>query len=130
LNWAFVYGMRFDIEINFNKGTFRDAPQLATQCKRLCKIRNEYSDLLLEGTFVDTEGFSLSNEKLVAKAYKNGDKYAVLIWNPLENEQPVKVYVTDYELEKAISMEGKSSQIPPAMLGANKVLVLLYKGKE
>jgi len=65
----------------------------------------------------------------VVKAYKNEDKYVVLIWNPLENEQPVKVYITDYELEKAISMAGESSQIP-AMLGANKVLVLLYKRKE
>jgi len=125
LNWAFVYGLLFDVEIDFNRGTLRDAPTLAAACKKLCQIRSSYSDLLLEGTFVDVEGFKLGNGRLVAKGYKSGDKFAVLVWNPDQAEQPLQLEVPGYRLEKAVGTEGEASQVP-ATLGPNKVLALLY----
>ena len=126
LNWAFVYGFLFDIEINFNRGTLKDAPQLAAQCRRLCEIRNKYRDVLLEGTFMDDEGFTLNNPRLVAKSYQQGKKQAVLVWNPEADAQPVVLTVPGYTLTKAVGMQGESASIPASLPG-NEVMALIYE---
>ena len=126
LNWAFVYGFLFDIEIDFNRGTLKDAPQLAAQCRRLCEIRNKYRDVLLEGTFMDDEGFTLNNPRLVAKSYQQGKKQAVLVWNPEADAQPVVLTVPGYTLTKAVGMQGESASIPASLPG-NEVMALIYE---
>lgn len=128
LNWGYVYGLRFDIEIDFNRGTLKNAPELATQCKRLCEIRNRYSDLLLEGTFIDDEGFTIDNDRLVAKAHKNKEQLAIAVWNPREEGQSLQIEVPNYQLENVLSMEEESDQIP-STIKPNKVLTLIYRRK-
>jgi hypothetical protein len=127
LNFAFVYGFRFDFEFNFTRGTFKDSPKLAAYSKRLCEIRKKHADLLLEGRFVDDEGFTIDNPRIVAKAFKNDDKLAVLVWNPQKNAEKFQIKVSkEYRLEVVESIQGESKKVPEE-IQANSIMALIYK---
>lgn len=96
LGHAFALGWRFDA----NLGDTRD-PELGPFFKRLCALRNTYSDLLLDGRFVDNEGFLADNSRISAHAFVAGDRMAVTLWNPGDAADRVKVLVPGYEFERA-----------------------------
>lgn len=93
---AFALGWRFD-------ASTRDArdPELGPYLARLCGLRNTYPDLLLEGRFVDTEGFLCDNSHVPAHGFVAGDRLAVTLWNPTDVPQRARVVAPGYVLEKA-----------------------------
>lgn len=44
-------------------------PALATFFTRLCALRNRHADVLLDGRFVDNEGFLADNSRVSAHAF-------------------------------------------------------------
>jgi hypothetical protein len=125
-NYSFVYGFRFGFD--FGQHTFKDSLGLAAYSKRLCEIRNKHADLLLEGIFVDDEGFNIDNSRLVAKAFKSneGEKYAVLIWNPSDTEEEYfNVTVPGYKIVSAHTIE-EDLRESPKKIEPQKVVALIY----
>lgn len=96
LGHAFALGWRFDANLR----DVRD-PALGPYFTRLCALRNTHPDLLLDGRFVDNEGFLADNSRVSAHAFVSGNRMAVTLWNAGETAERVKVVAPGYELEKA-----------------------------
>jgi hypothetical protein len=96
LGQAFALGWRFDSNLRDT----RDRP-LAAYLSRLTALRNRYPELLLDGRFVDNEGFLSDNSRVSAHAFLAGSRMAVTLWNPGDAAERVNVIAPGYELEKA-----------------------------
>lgn len=61
----------------------RDLPFDATAAymKRVAVFQKKNAALLMTGTFTDTEGFTCKGSGIVAKGYKSGDTFGVMLWN-------------------------------------------------
>jgi len=93
-----------------------------------CEIRNKYAEPLLEGIFVDKEGFGIDNPRLVTKLFKTKEdgKYAVLIWNPSKTEEEnFNLTVPGYKLMCAHTIEEDTEKMPKK-IGPQKVIALIY----
>lgn len=96
LGHAFTLGWRFDANVR----DIRD-PAIARYLARLCQLRKAHPELLLEGRFVDNEGFMCDNSNVSAHAFLAGDRMAVVLWNSTEVPQKARVVAEGYTLESA-----------------------------
>ena len=94
LGHAFALGWRFDASLQDT----RDAN--GEYFARLNTLRRAHPELLT-GRFVDTEGFTSSNPRVSAHAFIDGDRLAITLWNPGENDENVNLAVPGYQLETA-----------------------------
>ena len=86
LGHAFALGWRFDSNLR----DVRD-PALGPFFGRAVAIRNAHPELLLEGRFVDNEGFQSDNARVAAHAFVSGGRMAVTLWNPGDAAEKVTV---------------------------------------
>jgi Domain of unknown function (DUF6259) len=94
---AFALGLRFDIE---NLRDLRN-PNVAPYLTRLIELYRSHAGLLLEGRFVDDEGFLCDNDQVSSHAFVAGDRMAVTLWNPTQVAQRARVVAAGYQLEAA-----------------------------
>ncbi|MBI4877879.1 MAG: hypothetical protein HY822_24880 [Acidobacteria bacterium] len=94
LGHAFALGWRFDSNLRDTRD-----PALGPFLARLCALRGKYPDLLLDGRFVDNEGFLADNSRVSAHAFVAGNRMAVTLWNPGDAVERVNVIAPGYELE-------------------------------
>ena len=92
-------------------------PVMAAYLKRLNQLRSQYAELLLEGRFVDNEGFTSGNEKVSAYSYLAGNRMAITLWNSTAEPQKPVITVNGYKLESANwqdpDLKGTDHQIMP-----------------
>lgn len=88
MNWAFLYGWRFDVEIWRCRGDLRQAPAYGAYMAKLITLRDRWPDLLMTGRFVDEEFFSPGNPSLLAKGYTAGKRFAIIACNNSTQDQP------------------------------------------
>jgi hypothetical protein len=118
---AFTLGWRFDTESSDGK----DA-SLGAYLARLCQLRNQHADLLLEGRFVDNEGFLCDNNALSAHGFVAHERLAVTLWNPTNAPQKARVAAPGYLLEEAL-WQNVGWSGPEHALMPNDVAVLIFK---
>lgn len=124
MNWAFLYGWRYDVEIWRCRGDLRQAPKYGAYLGKLNALRDRWPDLLMTGTFVDEEFFGRSGQAFLAKGYTNGKRHAIVIWNIASDEHHLNL-----KLRKPLRfLEGASTAGPinpdePVPGGAIGVLV-------
>lgn len=90
LQWR-VDGMMFDTT----------DPIMAPYMTRLNQLRTQYADLLLEGRFVDNEGFTSDNTNISSYAYLAGNRMAITLWNSTSEPQKPLIVAKGYTLESA-----------------------------
>ena len=78
VNNTLLKGLRNDIEIYRCRDLIDKTPHYQAYLAQVNAIKGKYEDLLLVGTYRDTEGFTLSNPGIEARAYTNGDGMAVV----------------------------------------------------
>jgi hypothetical protein len=76
-------------------------PIIAPYITRLNELRTKYADILLEGKFVDNEGFTSNNTKVASYAYLAGNKMAITLWNSGTTPQKPEIAAKGYKLESA-----------------------------
>ena len=76
-------------------------PIIGPYLKRLNQLRTQFADLLLDGRFVDNEGFTIENTNVSAYSYLAGNRMAITIWNSTDEPQKPLIVTRDYTLESA-----------------------------
>jgi hypothetical protein len=90
LQWR-VDGMMFDTT----------DPIVAPYLTRLNQLRTQFADLLLDGRFVDNEGFTSENANVFSHSYLAGNRMAITLWNSTNEPQKPLITANGYTLESA-----------------------------
>jgi hypothetical protein len=107
-NYTVAYGLRYEIESRYipdrdylvdgripaiedygvvlskpDIGLVRTLPpqETAEYLKRVATFQKKNASLLMTGIFTDTEGFAFSGLGVVAKGFRAGDRFGVVLWN-------------------------------------------------
>jgi hypothetical protein len=88
MNWAFLFGWRFDVEIWRCRGDLRQAPAYGAYMAKLIALRNRWPGLLMTGRFVDEDFFAPGSAAILAKGYTGDGRAAIVAWNHTSRDQP------------------------------------------
>lgn len=100
--------------------------QTADYLRDINAFRKRQADLLLTGTFVDTEGFSFTGKNVFAKGYKAGDQFGVLVWNASAYPAAFTVTVPSMAVSTA-SEPGRETVEPFAEIAPETVRLIRYQ---
>lgn len=100
VNHALLKGLRSDVEIYRCRKTIAEAPRYAEWLAQVNQLRQEHADLLLEGRYVDVEGFSYDNQEVDARAFCRGDEMATVITQSHLPSTRVSVTAPGFSLER------------------------------
>ncbi len=90
--YSFLYGLRFDMTIYRCCGSLSDIPNYAAYLKKLNGLYAQFSEYILKGTFVDSEGITWDNKQVFMKGWRSASgKLAVTLWNPTDQDQTVEI---------------------------------------
>ncbi len=119
------FGLAFSLGLRLESGV-RDAqnPEMARFVGRLAELYTTHADLLLEGRFVDNEGFLCDNNRISSHSFVAGNRMAVTLWNSTDVPQRVRVDAAGYRLEAAKWQDPKwSGPDHPVMPGDVALLI-------
>ncbi len=121
------FGLGFSLQWRVD-AMMRDTtdPVMGPWLTRLNQLRTQFADLLLEGRFVDNEGFLCGNSNVSAHAYVAGSRMAVTLWNPTGAAQRARLDVPGYTLESANWQDSKWTGIDHSILPGD-VAVMVYR---
>ena len=125
VNNTLLKGLRNDIEVFRCRGLIDETPVYQEHLAKVNAIRHEFPELLLEGRYTATDGFTCTNTNLVARSYTAGDRIAVVVTNIGTKTQSGKINVPGYKLEAARSIGGKVSN-NKVTLKQNEIAVLVF----
>jgi hypothetical protein len=127
VHFGLLYGLRYDMTIFRCQGELDDIPSYKAYLAKVNAMRLAHKDLLLNGRFVDNEGFSLDNPALCAKAYRAGGRLGIVVWNPTDLEQRFAVR-TEGRFLQAVAPEGERATLPK-VIAADSVMLLVWADK-
>jgi hypothetical protein len=126
MNWAFVFGWRFDVEIWRCRGDLRQAPAYGAYMAKLNALRDRWSDLLMTGRFVDEAFFERDRRAFIAKGYTSSKRAAIVAWNITDHEHRFMPKLR--KMRRFIEGATVSGAFRPGeMLPARSVGVLVYE---
>jgi hypothetical protein len=96
VNHALLKGLRSDVEIYRCRRTIAETPYYSAYLKQANRLREKYSELILAGRYVDTDGFTLSNRTVDARAFTSGNRLAVILTQSHLDETSVMLKVGSY----------------------------------
>ena len=152
-NYALLFGLRFEIESRYAPdvrylriGTmpgpedYADVvspPDVALMratpagdatryLRAVADFTRRHAEFFWRGRFVDNEGFTLTGDGLIAKAYRTEKQLGVLIWNPTGAARTVRVDVPGARLVSTSEPESTAAD-PAAPLGARSVRLYVWE---
>tara|TARA_Y100001933_G_scaffold262036_1_gene318180 strand:- start:13077 stop:15125 length:2049 start_codon:yes stop_codon:yes gene_type:complete len=133
VNMALLRGLRSDVEIYRCRKTIKETPTYAAYLKQANMLRDQYAEFLLEGRYVDTQGFACDNDQVEARAFVSSDRMAVLVTQSHLDQIDVTINVPGYTFmehgglgEWNSQKAGKNIQLT---LPRHALAVLVYKKK-
>ena len=120
VNYTLAFGLRFEIESRYipdrdyllegripsveDYGTVLSKPDIslvrtlppietAAYLKKAAAFQKKNAELLMTGTFTDTEGFAFSGPGIVAKGFQSGNAFGVLLWNTMDKSAAFTISV-------------------------------------
>ncbi len=159
--FAFINGLRFDVECRYipdaillrtgkrpTKSDYEniwwppndvemltDGPvdEYKSFLHQLSEIRDDYP-VLLNGTFVDTRGFTIDNPEIEARAFKRNTELAVVCWNHSDEAQACSLAAENLSIEcvlvpdrTEVDYATKKAQ-KRLTLQPNEIVVVLFSG--
>ncbi|MBO4585787.1 MAG: hypothetical protein J5675_04215 [Bacteroidales bacterium] len=125
VNNTLLKGLRNDIEVFRCRGLIDETPVYQEHLAKVNAIRHEFPELLLEGRYTATDGFTCSNAGLTARSYTSRGRMAVVVTNTGAKTQSGKIDVPGYKFEAARSIGGKVTN-NKVNLKQNEIAVLVF----
>lgn len=132
VNHALLKGLRNDIEIYRCRDLIDKAPNYQRYLAQANRLKDKYCDLLLLGTYKDTEGFANSNPKVNARCFINGIRMAVVATQNSPTPATACIRVPGYAFQESSCLgEAKLEAAPnggqSVRLGQNGLAVLIFE---
>ncbi len=129
VNNTVLKGLVNDIEIYRCRGLIDETPVYQAYLKKVNDIKDKYADLLLAGTYRDTQGFTSTNPEIEARAFVNGNSMAIVATRVSSGEpEETVIDVPGYKFRES-SVLG-NAQVKPdgtrAKFGQNDLAVLIF----
>ncbi len=129
VNNTLLKGLRNDIEIYRCRGLIDETPVYQAYLAKVNAIKDKYADLLLAGTYRDTQGFSSTNPDVEARAFVNGGSMAIVATRVSAGE-PIEtvIDVPGYKYRESATLGNASVKADGsrATLGQNDLAVLIF----
>ena len=129
-NYAFTFGFRYEMEIRYQADcddVLNDSyPKYRKYAKKVTELRKKYWDVLGYGEFKDITPIISINPAIIAKAYVNGNKLAVVMWNDTDNGSKTSLEVPGYKFMEASTVDRTLAGLPET-LDRQQIAVVLYE---
>ena len=96
---------------------------------RINALRHTWPELLLEGRYTATDGFTCSNPALTARSYTAGNRMAVVVTNTGEKRQKGTVQVPGYRFTEGRNLDSNALSSATVDLKQNDLAVLIYENE-
>lgn len=153
LNYATVYGFRQELESRYAADvrylkenripvpedyanviskpdlelvTSQDPIAMKVYTKAIIDFQRENADLLWHGKYIDGKKFEFTGNQLVAKAFENGNRLGVIVWNYGATAQSFILNVPGYVLE-TVTAPGKAAVAVNEPLAAESIRLMTWK---
>lgn len=120
-------GLRNDIEVFRCRGLIDETPVYQAYLAKVNALRLEFPQLLLEGRYTATDGFSCSNPDVIARSYSNGSQMAIVATSLLPGRISAKIDVPGYVLTASRTIDDSSVRGNSVRLGQNGVALLIFE---
>ena len=127
VNNTLLKGLRNDIEVFRCRGLIDETPVYQAHLAKINVLRHAWPELLLEGRYTATDGFSCSNDALTARSYSAGERMAVVVTNTGEKRQKGVVRVPGYRFAEGRDLDLEPVPSPRVDLQQNDLVVLVYE---
>ena len=111
VNHCLLKGLRSDVEIYRCRRTISATPRYASYLKKANALRETYSDLIVAGTYHDTEGFMIDNPNVEGRAFLAGDRLAVVLTQSRSDRASTHLHVPGYRYVEHECLNGIDLQI-------------------
>ena len=120
-------GLRNDIEVFRCRGLIDETPVYQKYLAQVNAIRHEFPDLLLEGRYTATDGFSCSNPAITARSYSAPGRIAIVAVNTGEGTRKGRIEVPGGRLCASRTIGDAAIRGNDVSLGLNGLAVLIYQ---
>ena len=127
VNNTLLKGLRNDIEVFRCRGLIDETPVYQAHLARINALRHTWPELLLEGRYTATDGFTCSNPALTARSYTAGNRMAVVVTNTGEKRQKGTVQVPGYRFTEGRNLDSNALSSATVDLKQNDLAVLIYE---
>ena len=127
VNNTLLKGLRNDIEVFRCRGLIDETPVYQEHLAKVNEVRHAFPELLLEGRYTATDGFSCSNPAIVARSYSNGKQMAVVATSLQDKQQSGKLIVPGYTVKDYRTIGDAAVNGTSIRLGKNDVAILIFE---
>ena len=128
VNNTLLKGLRNDIEVFRCRGLIDETPVYQEHLAKINTLRHTWPELLLEGRYTATDGFTCSNPALTARSYCAGEqRMAIVVTNTGKKAQKGKITVPGYNFVEGKNLKGESLSSSSVNLGQYELNVLIYE---
>ena len=127
VNNTLLKGLRNDIEVFRCRGLIDETPIYQAHLAKVNEIRHAFPDLLLEGRYTATDGFTCSNKALSACSFASGNHIAIVITNTGDKKQRGKISVAGYSLTDSRTIGPSKVRKNCVTLGRHGLAVLIFE---
>ncbi|OGV64856.1 MAG: hypothetical protein A2283_13865 [Lentisphaerae bacterium RIFOXYA12_FULL_48_11] len=132
VNHNVLKGLRNDIEIYRCRDLIDKAPIYQAHLAKVNRLVDKYCDILLLGTYRDTEGFVNNNPKISARCFVNGNSMAVVVTQSSEKMAATCIKVPGFLYKESdstgeVKVDTSSGDGQTVQLGRDGLAVLIYQ---
>ena len=127
VNNTLLKGLRNDIEVFRCRGLIDETPVYQAHLAKINALRHAWPELLLEGRYTATEGFTCSNPELTARSFRSGDRMAIVVTNTGEKRQVGTIEVPGYRFVEGRDLDFTPLRSQKLDLGQYDLDVLVYE---
>ena len=120
-------GLRNDIEVFRCRGLIDQTPVYQDYLAKVNAIRHEFPDLLLEGRYSATDGFTCTCQDIVARSYITPERLAVVAVYTGEGRRKATIDAPGYKLAVSRCIGDAKTIGNRVNLGQNGLAVLIFE---